>query len=54
MYRQQRKLDKEQAFNSLGIEIDENFAFIVGYTSGSFPYGISHEEMEEFNKPEIE
>ena len=23
------------------------FAFIVGYTSGGFPYGITHEEMDE-------
>lgn len=28
------------------IESDETFAFIVGYTSGGFPYGITWEEME--------
>ena len=29
---------------------DENFAFIVGYTSGGFPYGITHEEFERIEK----
>jgi hypothetical protein len=28
-------------------ESDENFAMIIGYTSGGYPYGVSHEEMEE-------
>lgn len=27
-------------------ESDEHFAFIAGYTSGGFPYGIPHEEFE--------
>jgi hypothetical protein len=27
-------------------EIDETFAFIVGYTSWGFPYGVTWEEME--------
>lgn len=31
---------------------DENFAFIAGYTSGGFPYGITWEEMEEIEKKE--
>ena len=26
---------------------DENFAMIIGYTSGGFPYGVTHEEMDE-------
>jgi hypothetical protein len=26
---------------------DENFAMIIGYTSGGFSYGVTHEEMEE-------
>lgn len=29
------------------MDSDENFASIVGYTSGGVPYGITHEEMEE-------
>lgn len=28
------------------IEQDERFAFIAGYTSGGFPYGITWEEQE--------
>ena len=31
-------------------ESDENFAMIIGYTSGGFPYGVTHEEMEKINK----
>lgn len=35
-------------------ESDENFATIIGYTSGGFPYGVTHEEMEEItSKNEI-
>ena len=32
---------------------DENFAFIVGFTSCGVPYGITHEEMAEIEKNEI-
>ena len=48
--RQFKKYKKEQELNSLsGFDSDENFAFIAGYTSGGFPYGITHEEMEEID-----
>ncbi len=53
--RQFRKDKKEQELNSLlGFEGDENFAFIVGYTSGGLPYGITHEEMEEIDKNKLD
>ena len=44
--KQSRKDEKVQKINS-GIKFDSNetFAFIVGYTNGGFPYGITHEEM---------
>ena len=29
---------------------DESFAFIVGYTSGGAPYGLTHEEYENLTK----
>lgn len=29
---------------------DEHFAFIVGYTSGGFPYGLMWEKWEEFDE----
>jgi hypothetical protein len=32
---------------------DENFAFIVGFTSNGVPFGITHEEMKEIEKEEI-
>lgn len=49
--RQFIKDQKEQELNSLsGFDSDENFAFIAGYTSGGFPYGITHEEMDEIDK----
>jgi len=31
------------------IESDETFAFIAGYTEGGAPYGLTHEEMEEYS-----
>jgi len=45
---EQRKTAKDKAgiSDSSVIESDENFAFIVGYTSGGFPYGLTHEEFE--------
>lgn len=53
--RQFRKDKKEQESNSFSeSDSDENFAFIAGYTSGGAPYGITHEEMEEINKKELE
>ncbi len=30
-------------------ESDENFAMIIGYTSGGYPYGVTHEEMEQLD-----
>ena len=45
---EQRKLAKEKA-EDLDITVndsDYNFAFIAGYTSGGFPYGLTHEELE--------
>jgi len=45
---QKRKLAKEKA-EALDIAVndsDYNFAFIAGYTSGGFPYGLTHEELE--------
>ena len=30
----------------LAIESDENFAYIVGYTSNGAPFGLTHEEFE--------
>lgn len=35
------KLQKEPGFDQ-----DEHFAFIVGYTSGGFPYGLTWEEWD--------
>lgn len=54
--RQQRlsfKKKREEKLNDLcGFDSDENFAMILGYTSGGFPYGVTHEEMEEINNEE--
>jgi predicted membrane metal-binding protein len=54
--RQQRlsfKKKREDKLNDLGgFDSDENFAMIMGYTSGGFPYGITHEEMEKINNEE--
>ena len=50
------KKKREDELNALcGYESDEYFAMILGYTSGGYPYGVTHEEMDEINsKNEIE
>ncbi|MGQ1948055.1 hypothetical protein ACT3CD_13240 [Geofilum sp. OHC36d9] len=54
--RQQRlsfKKKREDKLNDLcEFDSDENFAMIIGYTSGGFPYGVTHEEMDETNNKE--
>jgi ribosomal protein L34E len=47
---------REEELNTLcGFENDENFAMIIGYTSGGFPYGVTYEEMEQItNETEFE
>jgi len=51
--KQQRLSFKKKRENELNalyeFESDENFAMILGYTSGGFPYGVTHEEMEQIN-----
>lgn len=51
--RQQRlslKKKREDEFKKpCEVESDENFAMIMGYTSGGFLYGVTHEEMEQIN-----
>lgn len=50
------KKKREDELNAVcGFESDEYFAMILGYTSGGFPYGLTHEEMEEIkSETEIE
>jgi len=52
-HRQQRlafKKKREYELNPLcDFESDENFAMIIGYTSGGSPYGVTYEEMEQIN-----
>ncbi len=44
--KRQRRLDEAEARErALGIDQDEHFAFIVGYTSGGAPYGITWWEV---------
>jgi hypothetical protein len=45
--RRKAKAAREQCADDLS-EFDENFAFIMGYTSGGAPYGITWEENEKF------
>lgn len=48
--KQLKKVEKEAEVNSIsGWESDENFAVIVGYTSGGFPYGLTHDEWDDLN-----
>ena len=47
------KIKRENELNSsCGFDSDENFAMIMGYTSGGFPYGVTHDEMEKLNNEE--
>ncbi len=48
--RKNRKLKKEIKAEDVEFDSDENFALIVGYTSGGAPYGLTHEEMNEIEK----
>ena len=44
------KKKREDKLNALcGFESDENFALIIGYTSGGFPYGVTYEELKQIN-----
>jgi hypothetical protein len=36
------------------LDQDENFAYIAGYTSGGFPYGVTWQEWEEMESLEIQ
>ena len=38
--------DKIEVLDITVNDSDDNFAFIAGYTSGGFPYGLTHEELE--------
>ncbi len=47
-----KKHRKEQIPESL-FESDETFAFIAGYTSAGFSYGITWEEMSEIEMNDV-
>lgn len=45
------KKKQEDKLNALcDFESDEYFAMILGYTSGGFPFGVTHEEIEEMEE----
>ncbi len=46
LMQKQKQLKKEQRSEALNT-FDDEFAFIAGYTSGGFPYGITYLEMEQ-------
>jgi hypothetical protein len=39
--------EKNKITDIMPVESDDNFAFIVGYTSGGFPYGLEHDDLKE-------
>ena len=43
MKKKHKKHDYEEGY---GVEYDENFAMIIGFTSGGAPYGLTWEEFE--------
>ncbi len=54
--REQKALSKKKREKERHVfhepESDYHFAMIMGCTSGGFPYGVTHEEMEEIMKEE--
>jgi hypothetical protein len=52
--KRKRLENADELENTLGIEQDEYFAFIVGYTPGGAPYGITWEEWEDLDDLESE
>ncbi|MBR1710045.1 MAG: hypothetical protein IJ719_14660 [Clostridia bacterium] len=48
-HKKHRGHHKREEFENYGIESDEYFAYIVGYTAGGAPYGITWEEQRIFD-----
>ncbi len=50
-----KRLKKEQKANEayLAEFMDDGFAFVVGYTAGGAPYGLTYEELDDINEEEI-
>ena len=48
--KKKKKIDKRLTEHINLVDCDENFAFIIGYTSGGTPYGLTHQEMAELEK----
>ncbi len=42
--RRRSQTDQTDPYDGYGVDWDENLAFIVGFTSGGFPYGLTWEE----------
>jgi hypothetical protein len=42
-----KNLEKKKLSETISVESDDNFAFIVGYTTGGVPFGLTHEEMNQ-------
>ncbi len=49
--RLKEKKAKEQQESFEGFS-DDRFAYIAGYTSNGFPFGVTHEEMEDWDESE--
>ena len=47
-----KKKREDKLHDLCGFDSNENFAMIMGYSSGGFPYGVTYEEMEEINDEE--
>ncbi len=47
-------MSKKRKRQEPGIDQDDNFAYIAGYTPGGFPYGITWAEQAEIDRRERE
>lgn len=53
--KKRKKAEREATLaEEIGLYQDEHFAFIAGYTSWGFPYGVTWEEMEQIEHGEDE
>lgn len=51
-FKANRKKEKELE-SSTGIDSDDNFSFIVGYTACGLPFGLTHIESKEIKREEM-
>ena len=47
---EQKQEQKNKKLSTFLVESDSDFGFIVGYTTGGIPYGLTHDEMAQITE----